>query len=624
MFDPKLYESNPEETFLNYNEKTFQYQDSLPSLPVCSLNQSIQRYLSSVKAVASEAEYANTVKITEDFRNGIGKELQAKLEERGKIERNWLAKWWDDAAYLSSREPVVPVLNIAGPSPMHDHYWHPEEGTQIERAALLVYYATKFWQTLHRENLAVHKKKDGTPLCMNQFRNLYSACKIPREKVDELVFHFKTASEDSKNYPRHFVVQKSGRFFMVDAVDATGELVTPPDLQIQLQNISDICDNEDPGPGLGMLTADYRDKWAENRQHLGSLHPENNRCLRAIDTSLFTVILDDARPATKTEALHQGLLGDGKNRWFDKAVGFVFYKNGGFSTACDHSPFDGIVLSQMTYFVDLCIYHTQGKWQGSTLQKLPITDPHELKFHVDERILKSINEVSKLYNERVSDPEVMVHNFNAFGKNKLKSMKMHPDYFIQVVLQVAYYALYGKPAPTYETATTRAYYLGRTETVRTCTVESVEFAKSMVNNDISVNEKYELLQKAMKTLHRLMTEGQQNKGCDRHLMGLRIIAAEMGMEDHAIFQDPLWQKSGGDARFILSTSLAGYNTVIGGCAPMCRHGYATFYRIAPESLEFIFSSFKSDEDTSCKRWSEALDRGLNDVMTLVQSQQSKL
>lgn len=55
-----------------------------------------------------------------------------------------------------------------------------------------------------------------------------------------------------------------------------------------------------------------------------------------------------------------------------------------------------------------------------------------------------------------------------------------------MVIQLAYVALHGKPAPCYETASTRKFYNGRTETLRSCTVESLEWVASMMNNQKTV------------------------------------------------------------------------------------------------------------------------------------------
>jgi carnitine O-octanoyltransferase len=44
-----------------------------------------------------------------------------------------------------------------------------------------------------------------------------------------------------------------------------------------------------------------------------------------------------------------------------------------------------------------------------------------------------------------------------------------------------------RPGPTYETASTRGYYHGRTETMRTCTAEVVEWCKAMCDKKLSVS-----------------------------------------------------------------------------------------------------------------------------------------
>lgn len=49
------------------------------------------------------------------------------------------------------------------------------------------------------------------------------------------------------------------------------------------------------------------------------------------------------------------------------------------------------------------------------------------------------------------------------------------------------------PGCCYETAMTRRFYHGRTETVRPCTVEAVEWCKSMLDPSASVNTEILLL-----------------------------------------------------------------------------------------------------------------------------------
>ena len=57
--------------------------------------------------------------------------------------------------------------------------------------------------------------------------------------------------------------------------------------------------------------------------------------------------------------------------------------------------------------------------------------------------------------------------------------------------------------PTYETATTRHFYHGRTETVRSCTEEAINFAKAL-----DEKEKYE---KTVKQIFLLSTTNMFNR-----------------------------------------------------------------------------------------------------------------
>ena len=73
------------------NQKTFEKDDKLPSLPLPDLKHSLDRYLDSVKVLVTPKEYQNTVRIVEKFEKGIGKELDEKLRRKAKTERNWVS-----------------------------------------------------------------------------------------------------------------------------------------------------------------------------------------------------------------------------------------------------------------------------------------------------------------------------------------------------------------------------------------------------------------------------------------------------------------------------------------------------------------------------------------------------
>jgi carnitine O-acetyltransferase len=64
-----------------------QLQSTLPSLPVPSLQETLRRYLESVKALSTETEFAATQRAVEEFMqpDGVGDSLQALLEKRAEV-----------------------------------------------------------------------------------------------------------------------------------------------------------------------------------------------------------------------------------------------------------------------------------------------------------------------------------------------------------------------------------------------------------------------------------------------------------------------------------------------------------------------------------------------------------
>jgi len=75
---------------------------------------------------------------------------------------------------------------------------------------------------------------------------------------------------------------------------------------------------------------------------------------------------------------------------------------------------------------------------------------------------------------------------------------MSPDSFIQIAIQMAYIKMYGCPAAHYESASTRKFTSGRTETIRTCLPEIVDFAVDLLNSKEKLPRHYNGLQSAMK------------------------------------------------------------------------------------------------------------------------------
>ncbi|XP_039913931.1 peroxisomal carnitine O-octanoyltransferase [Hirundo rustica] len=596
-------------------ERTFQYQDSLPSLPVPPLDESLSKYLDAVKPFLNQEEYQRTENIVKKFENGIGKGLHQKLLERAKMRRNWLEDWWLNVAYLDLRISTQIHCNMGGPGPYIEHCWPPKEGTQIDRACINIWHTLKYWDLLRTEKVAIERSGNAV-LDMNQFRMLFCTCKIPGLTRDSLGSYFKTEAEGE--CPSHLIVLCRGRVFEFDALHE-GSMLTPPEILRQLTCIQERCYSEPDGPGLAALTSNERTKWAELREYLIHLDPKNLTLLEKIQRSLFVVGLDDssphATPEDYTELTRLGLAGDPTVRWGDKSYNSIFFSNGTCSAFCDHSPFDAMALITMLSYAEKKIIENEGKWKGSDNVR-DIPRPEELVFTVDPKIIDEIGYTKELYYKKVSDVQLVSYAFTSFGKALIRKRKLHPDTFVQLALQLAYYKCHGHPGCCYETAMTRRFYHGRTETVRPCTVEAVEWCKSMLDPSASNYQRLQLMHKAFAKHNKMRKECENGKGFDRHLLGLLLTAQEQGLPVPELYEDKAFTASGGGGNFVLSTSLTGYTRFSGSALPMVQHGYGFFYSIRDDRIICNCSSWKSCPETDAEVLCRTLFQCFHDVLQL--------
>ncbi|KAM9851801.1 peroxisomal carnitine O-octanoyltransferase [Aulostomus maculatus] len=601
-------------------ERTFQYQSSLPPLPVPSLEGSLSKYLDAVRPFASEEEFKATENIVRTFQQGVGKELHHKLLQRAKSKKNWLEEWWLDTAYLEVRIPSQLCVNFGGPAPYLEHCWPPTEGTALQRASVSTWHTLQYWNLIHKEMLAPQKAGKAA-LDMDQFRMLFCTCKVPGVKKDTIHNYFKTEREGP--CPSHLVVMCRGRFFTFDAL-CDGQILSPPEILRQLSYVKEYCEGGPEGDGVAALTSEERTRWAEAREYLISIDPHNKTILETIQSCLFIISLDDKKPYSSpenyTNLTLEAITGDPTIRWGDKSYNSIAFSDGTFGSTCDHSPYDAMVLVSLCWYIDQQLKATDGKWKGSDAVR-PMPLPEELVFTVDQKVQSDISHAKQQYWEMAKDLQVVCYAFTAFGKSAIKQKKLHPDAFVQLAMQLAYYRLHKIPGSCYETAMTRKFYHGRTDTMRPCTQEAVNWCKAMMDPACNVNEKRKAMLLAASKHSQLMAEAQDGKGYDRHLLGLYLIAKEEGYPAPDLFTDPLYAKSGGGGNFVLSSSLVGYTTVLGAVAPMVHQGYGFFYRIREDRIVISISAWKSCHQTDAATLFNNFSSSLHEMLHLATTSQ---
>jgi Choline/Carnitine o-acyltransferase len=74
-----------------------------------------------------------------------------------------------------------------------------------------------------------------------------------------------------------------------------------------------------------------------------------------------------------------------------------------------------------------------------------------------------------------------VLHYEGYGKDYIKRYKLSPDAWAQLVKQLAFHKMFGRPGVAYESAQTRKYQLGRTEVIRGASNETKAWAEAMLN-----------------------------------------------------------------------------------------------------------------------------------------------
>lgn len=146
---------------------------------------------------------------------------------------------------------------------------------------------------------------------------------------------------------------------------------------------------------------------------------------------------------------------------------------------------------------------------------------------------------------------MQVLDFQDFGKEAIKKLKLSPDSFVQMAIQLSFFKMHSTPGATYESAATRIFKEGRTEVIRSCSLESVEFVQTMQNPNKSLTAKKETLMKAMQSHNNYAKSAVQGYGVDRHFQGLKMAAIELGKPVPDLYQDLGYTRS---SRMRLSTS----------------------------------------------------------------------
>ena len=100
--------------FVGRNPSLFSSQNFLPTLPLPSIDDTLRRYLRTVRPLYDDAEYQRMEKLAEEFKQTIGRKLQRYLWLKWLISTNYVSDWWEKFVYLRGRSAIMVNSNFYG------------------------------------------------------------------------------------------------------------------------------------------------------------------------------------------------------------------------------------------------------------------------------------------------------------------------------------------------------------------------------------------------------------------------------------------------------------------------------------------------------------------------------
>ncbi|XP_039220863.1 carnitine O-palmitoyltransferase 1, brain isoform isoform X2 [Crotalus tigris] len=601
----------------------YSYQASLPRLPVPAIKDTMRRYLESIRPLTTDAEFHRMTGLVRDFERTLGPHLQWYLTLKSWWAPNSVSDWWEEYVYLRGRSPLMVNSNYYG----MDFLYVTPTPIQAARAGNLVYAMLQYRRKLIREEIKPMLIQGCLPTCSAQYERMFNTDRVPGLEGDKIQ-HL----QDSD----HIAVYHAGRLFRV-SLYYKGRLLEPCELQAQFEAI--LCDPTPPLPGeekLPSMTAGERDSWARAR-HTYFQSGINKQSLNIIEKAAFFLTLDTSEqgllgpnPGQALDIYAKSLLhGHCCDRWFDKSFNLIVYRNGKAGINAEHSWADAPIVGHLweyTLATDSFQlgYDDDGNCKGKMDPNVP--PPQKLEWEISPECQEVILRSFILAHALASDVDFHVFTFKDFGKGHIKKCRTSPDAFIQLALQLAHFRDMNKFCLTYEASMTRLFREGRTETVRSCTIESCNFVKAVMDPHQTDNSRLRLFRVAAEKHQNLYREAMIGSGIDRHLFCLYVVSKYLGLDSpflREVLSEP-WRLSTSQTPiqqielFDLQNN-PDYVSCGGGFGPVDDNGYGVSYIIVGEDLiNFHVSCKFSGQGTDAHRFGFNIRKAMNDILILFQ------
>lgn len=348
--------------------------------------------------------------------------------------------WWDDYAYLSLRIPLLPFTSMAQPFCVGSVGVEESRENAPKSFASGMHYILEYWKLMRTETLRNAKMSNGKRLSQALNRKFYNTARVPGEEMDKIVCYFQTEAEGP--CPTHFIIMGRGRVFRVEGVNPNGSILTPQQiLAIFLQVRGILATRGEERFPVPLLTFDDRTNWAKNRARLQGVSENNRRIVQWIEEALVVASIDEHEPQNYSEVSQFTVTGDMMSKWADKSTTYVAFRNGTFGCIGEHASYDGTISIAATSFVMMSLVEEDTPDWTAAVPWLP--QVVELEFDLNDELRSEVERMREETARTSAGIIVTTNEMDDYGKDFIKTVKVHPDSYVQMVLQLAYYRLHG-------------------------------------------------------------------------------------------------------------------------------------------------------------------------------------
>ena len=569
----------------------------LPRLPVPTLDDTFARYVASVTPLKKNDKVSKHLSKLEAFKNGSAAKLQSVLLTDDAVRvgypHSYIESLWD-TGYLEFRVPSP--INVSPAFCLKPLF---KGKSQSEVAASVVHSLQKLLLKYTTEGVDVPVAVD-----VSQLSSQFCFSRVPLPKRDELVVYDVTSA-------KNIAVLRAGQIFLVRIYDDNGTAISQLELKRSFEEI--LLSTSDANTSIAALTSISRDDWSACIIELEK-DPHNFHVLESIRQCVIILCLDRECWATDNAAKQKAMLHGGpeaENRWYDKHQ-LIVSADGQVAVNFEHAFSDGATWSR--WISEICSDLSGSPSVYSKLPTLPVScQSHPvtpIALNIGQRFSSQLRSAHS-FARSLGDTVVLETLVLPYGKESLKQKKISPDAFFQMSLHLAHFRMTDKLAPAYESCSTAKFFHGRTETIRSATIQ-VRDVTSLVTQNASHNTIKEALLR-MSLEHQAQAKRcAAGQGIDRHLLALKDIAGRtQDIDALDFFSDSLYKSS---CTWKLSTSNVSQPFLdLFNFGPVVPDGYGIGYIIDDHEMRACISTFSASSNANAFTFAAALARAAEEL-----------